>query len=56
MSQKAKSSLREDGGKTLLVRQLPSGGIPFHVSDGYPKDNPETADEEAFQAVDLWFE
>ena len=54
-SQKTKPSLGEDGWNTLFLGQLPDGGIPLHVSNGYPKDDPEAADGEAFQTVDLWF-
>ena len=55
MTQKAKSSLGEDGGNALLLDQLKKGGVSLHVSDGYPEDDPEAAYLEAFQVMDLWF-
>ena len=55
MTQKAKSSLGEDGRNALLLGQLMNGGVSLHVSDEYPKDNPKTAYLETFQAIDLWF-
>ena len=55
MTQKAKSSLGEDGANALLLGQLTNGGVSFHVSDGYFEDNPEAAYLEAIQTMDLWF-
>ena len=55
VTQKAKSSLGEDGGNTLLLGQLTNGGVSLHVSDGYTENDPEAAYLEAFQAMDLWF-
>ena len=53
MTQKAKSSLGEDGGNALLLGQLTNGDVSLHVSDGYLEDDHEAVHLEAFQAMDL---